>query len=69
MSERKLEELAAELDDVTVTVDELKDIATDNDLDRLKDVEKAIDTAKDTVDDIVEDTDDAADANGPLPRP
>ena len=63
MSERKLEELAADLDDLTDNVDELKDAVADHDLDRLQDVENAIDTAKTAIDDIVED-DKSEDASG-----
>jgi hypothetical protein len=50
---RKFDELAANLDDLTVDVDELHD--DDVDSEKLEDVKSALEQAKDIVDDIADD--------------
>ena len=52
MDFRKLDELSSDLDDLTVTVDELIDESESTDRKQLDQVHEAIETASDTVDEI-----------------
>src|SRR4051812_16683256 len=53
MASRKFDEVAADLDDLTVNVDELHN--DDVDSDKLADVKSALERAKDIIDDIADD--------------
>ena len=52
MDFKKLDELSIGLDDLTVTVEELKDESDSMDHKQLDEVHKALETASDTVDEI-----------------
>ena len=52
MDFKKLDELSSGLDDLMVTVDELKDESDSTDRKQLDEVHKAIETASETVDEI-----------------
>ena len=52
MDFKKLDELSSSLDDLIVTVDELKDESEPMNRKQLDEVHKAIETASDTVDEI-----------------
>jgi hypothetical protein len=54
MPRRKFEEMAADLDDLALHVDELHVDPADIDPEKLEEVKTALDRAKDAVDDIAE---------------
>lgn len=52
MDFKKLDELSTALDDLTVTVEELKDESDSVDQEQLDEVHKAIETASETLDEL-----------------
>jgi hypothetical protein len=68
MASDKLDEIAADLEDLSVDIEELHDDpATDVDPDQLAEVERAMGDAKDAIDDIEDDGEDDENDNLPLP--
>lgn len=57
MPPRKLDEVAADLDDLTTDVEELHEQTDDVDTEKLNDVRSALERAKDIIDDIAESDD------------
>ena len=54
MSSRKLGELAADIDDASVTVEQLQDAATADAHEKLDELHETLEDASDTIDDLVD---------------